>query len=311
MSVYNAKNPSIVYNASGPRCTTLDELKEIDNSEASMVLTKSATLFSREGNPKPRYYDDKYGSINSMGLPNKGIDYYISIANEFKKPYIISVSGLNLEENLIIIDKIICSLSTQKIYGIEINLSCPNIVGKGQLAYNFEELDNYLSNIFKKLENSSLNIRIKLPPYFEIGDFETVGPILNKYPIDFITCINSIGNGLIVNHLTESTNIKPKRGCGGIGGLYIKPTGLSNVWNFYNVFKEINSKIKIIGCGGIKSGVDAFEYILCGASELQIGTQFYKDGIEIFNKVNDELKNLMNYKNYKNIDDFKGRLKVL
>jgi len=95
----------IIYNASGPRCTTLEELKEIDNSDSCYILTKSATLEPREGNPKPRFYDNKFGSVNSMGLPNKGIDYYINIANEFKKPYIISMSGLNLDENMIMIDK--------------------------------------------------------------------------------------------------------------------------------------------------------------------------------------------------------------
>ena len=236
----------IIYNASGPRCTTLEELKEIDNSDACFILTKSATLESRDGNPKPRYYDDKLGSINSMGLPNKGIDYYIDIANEFKKPYIISISGLNLDENLIMIDKIITALKDKKIYGLEINLSCPNIIGKGQLAYNFEYLYIYLNDIFKKLENIKINIGIKLPPYFEIEHFTIVGTILSKFPINYITCVNSIGNGLIIDYLKESVTIKPKKGCGGIGGAYIKPTALSNVWNFYNVFKELKSDIKLL-----------------------------------------------------------------
>lgn len=311
MNNLNLNSSNIIYNASGPRCTTCEELKEIDNSNSCFILTKSATLEFREGNPKPRYFDHKLGSINSMGLPNKGIDYYISIANEFKKPYIISISGLNLDENLIMLDKIITTLPTKKIYGIEINLSCPNIVGKGQLAYNFDELDIYLNDIFEKLENCSLIVGIKLPPYFEIEHFKIVGTLLNKYPIDFITCINSIGNGLIVNHLTDEAVIKPKKGCGGIGGSYIKPTGLSNVWNFYNVFKELNSPIKIIGCGGIANGIDAYEYILCGADLLQIGTQFYKEDIDCFTRIDSELKNLMNDKNYKDINDFKGKLKVL
>ena len=301
----------IIYNASGPRCTTLEELKEIDNSDSCYILTKSATLEPREGNPKPRYYDNNFGSVNSMGLPNKGIDYYINIANEFKKPYIISMSGLNLDENMIMIDKIITALATKKIYGIEINLSCPNIVGKGQLAYNFNELNIYLNDIFKVLRGVKLNIGIKLPPYFEIEHFTIVGTILNKYPIDYITCINSVGNGLIVDYLKESVTIKPKKGCGGIGGSYIKPTALSNVWNFYNVFKELNSDIKIVGCGGIVNGCDAFEHILCGASMVQIGTQFYKDGINCFQSINYQLNNLIKSKDYITYDDFRGKLKLL
>ena len=305
------KLQNIIFNASGPRCTTSTELKKLDKSNSCIVLTKSTTLEFRDGNESPRYFDHKLGSINSMGLPNKGIDYYISIANEIEKPYFISVAGLNIEENIEIIERIKKSLNNNKIDGIEINVSCPNIIGKNQLAYDFNELDKYLNTICKILENCSLIVGVKLPPYFEISHFKIVGTILNKYPIVFITCINSIGNGLIVNHLTDSTVIKPKKGCGGIGGSYIKPTGLSNVWNFYNVFKEINSTIKIIGCGGISSGIDAYEYILCGADLLQIGTQFYKEDTKCFDRINSELKNIMNYKNYKNIEDFNGKLKVL
>jgi dihydroorotate dehydrogenase (fumarate) len=307
----NLNLQNIIFNASGPRCTTLEELKKIDNSNACIVLTKSVTLLERNGNESPRYFDNKLGSINSMGLPNKGIDYYIDASKYIKKPYFISVAGLNIEENIEIIERVIKSLNNTKIDGIEINVSCPNIIGKNQLAYDFDELDKYLNTICKILENCRLIVGVKLPPYFEISHFKIVGTILNKYPIDFITCINSIGNGLIVNHLTDSTLIKPKKGCGGIGGSYIKPTGLSNVWNFYNVFKELNSTIKIIGCGGISSGIDAYEYILCGADLLQIGTQYYKEDVECFDRINSELKNLMNDKNYKDINEFKGKLKIL
>ena len=92
------KLQNIIFNASGPRCTTSTELKKLDKSNSCIVLTKSTTLEFRDGNESPRYFDHKLGSINSMGLPNKGIDYYISIANEIEKPYFISVAGLNIEE---------------------------------------------------------------------------------------------------------------------------------------------------------------------------------------------------------------------
>ena len=110
--------------------------------------------------------------------------------------------------------------------------------------------------------------------------------------------------------MNNSTHIRPKDGCGGIGGTYLKPTGLSNVWNFYKVFKKLNSDIKIIGCGGIKSGVDAYEYILCGAYMVQVGTEFYKD-TKCLNRIQIELKNLMKWKKYKSYEDFRGKLNVL
>ena len=310
-----------IYNASGPRCTTSEDLNKLDNSSSGAILTKSCTLKSREGNKKPRYFENKYGSINSMGLPNFGVDFYIKESINRTKPYFISICGLSKNENLELLKCIFKNvINITNINGIEINLSCPNIIGKGQLAYDFDELKLYLEEIFNlinkyKDDYSYLEqfplIGIKLPPYFELSHFEMVSLILTKYDIDFITCINSIGNGLLIDVNTESVCIKPKDGIGGIGGIYAKPTGLSNVYNFYKQFKKFNSDIKIIGCGGIKSGTDAFEYILCGAEAVQIGTQFYSEDIKCFKRIEDELIDIMKLKNYTNINDFKGKLKTI
>lgn len=302
---------SCIYNASGPRCTSLKELLKIDKSESCIVLSKSSTLHSREGNPKPRYFHHDLGSINSMGLPNNGFQYYIDCANVITKPYIISVNGLTLPDTLRIIQNIILN---QDINGIEINLSCPNIIGKGQLAYDLPEMDHYLGEIFKIIEtkeNNLLLVGIKLPPYFDLHWYPQVTNIIKKYPIHYITCVNSIGNGLLVDAESESTLIRPKGGMGGIGGQYIKPIGLSNVRNFYLEFQKQNLKIDIIGCGGIETGLDIFEYILCGAKAVQIGTQFYREGINCFQRLKNELKDIMDKKGYSSIGDFQGKLKIV
>jgi dihydroorotate dehydrogenase (fumarate) len=317
--IQNITFPSCILNASGPRCSLEEELLLIDNSFAGGVVTKTTTLELREGNPKPRYYDNLLGSINSMGLPNQGHNYYIKVSDKIIKPYIISMTGMTLVETITILTNILVSIKNfnKKITGIEINLSCPNIVGKGQLAYDFKSLDTYLNEIIHIYDSLMYNfdtkplLGIKLPPYFELSHFEEVSKIISKYPINFITCINSIGNGLIINYETETTVIKPKEGIGGIGGSYIKPTGLSNVRNFYLQFQKLNKDIKIIGCGGIETGKDAFEYILCGADLLQIGTQFYKENISCFKRILKELEMIMKKKNYSNIQEFKGKLKTI
>ena len=77
----NLKLQSCVYNASGPLCKQLKKIINLNSSQACCVLSKSATLLPREGNPKPRYFDHSLGSINSMGLPNKGYEYYLSLQN--------------------------------------------------------------------------------------------------------------------------------------------------------------------------------------------------------------------------------------
>jgi dihydroorotate dehydrogenase (fumarate) len=300
-----------ISNASGPRCTDLDELKEIDKSHSGLVLSKSATLEFREGNPKPRYRDNEWGSINSMGLPNNGIDYYLGLTSQIEKPYFISVNGLTYEDTLEIISKIMNR--SEFIQGIEINLSCPNIVGKGQIAYDTSMMRKYLNGIFEKMSHNRCDfaIGVKLPPYFDFSQFEDSAKVLMEYPLDFITCINSIGNGLIIDGENESAIIKPKNGFGGIGGKYIKPTGLANVRKFYEIFKSYGSKIKIIGCGGIENGMDAFEYILCGAEMVQIGTQYYKEGKKCFKRIERELAEIMERKGYTNLSEFRGKLKTI
>ena len=136
----------------------------------------------------------------------------------------------------------------------------------------------------------------------------TLKKVIKKYPVKFVTCINSIGNGLVIDPKTEKPLIKPKGGMGGIGGKYIKYTALANVRRFYELF---NGKIDVIGVGGIYSGVDAFEFILAGASAVQIGTAYLQKGPTIFAKVQNELKNIMKKKNYKKLSDFRGKLKTL
>ena len=305
-----------IMNASGPKCTNKEELMDLLFSDSCAIVSKSCTKEARVGNDYPRYYDNKYLSINSMGLPNHGYEYYKdlidNLSSNISKPYIISIAGLCLTDNILIINEIskkIDSLYEEKKIGIEINLSCPNIINKGQLAYDFSNMDIYLASLF---ENIILNISnfkmigIKLPPYFELHQFKIVADIIKKYPIDFITTINSIGNGLVLDYKNEKPEIVPKEGLGGLGGSIVKPTGLSNVFNFAKQF--VNTDIKIIGVGGIEKGSDVFEYLLAGASAVQVGTHYYREGIKCFTDLKNELIEIMNKKDYNKLNDFKGKL---
>lgn len=267
-------------NAAGIYCMTKEELLAIENSEAGSFVTK-------------------------MGLPNKGIDYYLDFVTELQdqdnsKNHVLSLVGLSPEETHIILKKV----ENSSYNGlIELNLSCPNVPGKPQIAYDFEMTDLILSEIFSYYQKP---LGIKLPPYFDIVHFDQAATIFNKYPLAFINCVNSIGNGLVIDD--ETVVIKPKNGFGGIGGDFIKPTALANVHAFY---KRLNPSIKIIGTGGVKNGRDAFEHILCGASMVQIGTALQKEGPEIFQRVSRELKEIMADKGYQSLEDFRGQLNYL
>lgn len=289
-------------NAAGVYCMTRQELAEIEASAAGSFVTKTGTLEERQGNPEPRYFDTALGSINSMGLPNLGFQYYLDYVIELQdqpqsKNHFLSLVGLSPEETHIIL-KAVQASEYQGL--VELNLSCPNVPGKPQIAYDFETTENILSEVFSYFTKP---LGVKLPPYFDIVHFDQAAAVFNKYPLVFVNCINSIGNGLVIED--ETVVIKPKNGFGGIGGDYVKPTALANVHAFY---QRLNPSIQIIGTGGVKSGRDAFEHILCGASMVQIGTALHQEGPSIFERITNELKAIMIEKGYQSLEDFRGKL---
>ncbi|MDT6377514.1 dihydroorotate oxidase [Enterococcus faecium] len=296
-------------NASGVHCMTTQELDELAHSEAGAFITKSCTINERKGNPEPRYFDVPLGSINSMGLPNLVFSYYLEYALAYEKvqenqnqPLFFSIAGMSVQENLEMLEKI----EKSGFNGItELNLSCPNVPGKPQLAYDFEATYETLKEVFSIF---SKPLGIKLPPYFDFAHFDQMADILNQFPLTYVNAINSVGNGLYIDTEQEAVVIKPKEGFGGIGGEYIKPTALANVRAFYTRLKP---EIQIIGTGGIRTGQDAFEHLLCGASMLQIGTELHKEGPEIFSRIIKELTQIMSEKGYTSIDEFKGKLRTI
>ena len=109
----------------------------------------------------------------------------------------------------------------------------PNVIGKPQVGYSIEDMELYINQCSESYNGT---LGLKLPPYFDIIHFEQVAELIKKYKsIKFITCCNSLGNGLIVDYKQETSVIYPKDGLGGIGGKYIKPTSLANVWKFHKL----------------------------------------------------------------------------
>lgn len=300
----NVEFPSYVCNASGARDVTFEELKDIAESDSSAIMMKSCTLEPRAGNEEPRYARLPFGSIQSMGLPNLGYKEYLRIASElkkYKKPIIASVAGLCADD----FPKIVRAFQNSDVNLIEINLSCPNIEGKPQIAYDFNATDELLDRI------SNLGYKplgLKLPPYYDLAHYKKMADIIKRHNISFITCINSVGNTLVIDPETETPVIKPKTGLGGLSGEYIKPIALANVKIFHELLK---GRVSIFGAGGIKSGDDAFEFLLAGADAVQVGTTFEKEGIQCFRRINQEFEFLMKRKGYKSIQEGKGNLKYL
>lgn len=149
----------------------------------------------------------------------------------------------------------------------------------------------------------------KLPPYFTDNEFRRISKILNSFSrdIDYITTINGVPNCMVIDKETESNKIKPKDGFVGLGGGVVKPIGLANVAKFK---KYLDPSIKVIGCGGLSTGEDVFQYILAGADAVEIATQFLIEGENCFRRITEELRDITVKKGYTELSQFHGKLKT-
>ena len=267
-----------VYNASGPRTGSSNALAKIAKSKAGAVLAKSATVDSQKGNPLPRTWNhdvpgdidglESMASLNSEGLPNSGIEYYISpntieesVGNSNNsKPYFVSISGKTLDDNLAMLKKIyeVSAMSggKSKIDGVELNLACPNVIGKPIIAYDFDQMEGVLNQVSALPMFSGPNkmpLGIKMPPYFDGPHFERAAAILNKYSaiVDYVASINTIGNALAIDVAAEMPVIKSKGGFAGLSGKAVKYTALANVKKMRDLLVD---SIDVVGAGGVFTG---------------------------------------------------------
>ena len=304
-----------VYNASGPRTGSAAALAKIAASAAGAVLTKSATLEQQSGNPQPRTWHSpsNMASLNSEGLPNNGIDYYISSSTMEEtmqaacppdKPYMVSISGKTLDDNLKMLDRI--AKVQDKISSVELNLACPNVIGKPIIGYDFDQMKMILTTISKKKYKFTLGL--KLPPYLDSKHLQEAAAIINEHSnmVGYVVCINTVGNALALCEHSEAPIIAANNGLAGLSGPAIKYTALSNV---NQMRRNLVPSIDVVGVGGVETGTDAFLFLLSGATAVQVGTCHWKEGPKCFDRICQELKDLMAEKGYKSIEEVKDKLK--
>jgi dihydroorotate dehydrogenase (fumarate) len=288
-------------NASGCLCSTIDQLKVLDGiSSVGAIVGKSSSVTPRSGHQEPRLYMDELGTINSMGIPNSGYEYFLGYYPT--KPFIFSVYPFGL-------DDLGCMLSTIDIHSknrlVEINLGCPNLASDSISA----RLDTILHHV-TLLSLKNIIIGIKLPTLSHAGKYPeivAVADILLKHRsiVKFVVCSNAI-SGVMVDSDTGSMRIVPNDGIGGIGGRYIKPITLGNV---YRLGKLLRGQIDIIGCGGCYTGKDVYEYLLCGAKAVQIGSCLMSEGYGCFDRILRELEDILKIKGCRHVEECVGKIK--
>ena len=259
------KNPVMV--ASGT-FGYAEEFKDIiDLKGIGAIITKSITLGPRQGNRPPRLWETTAGLLNSIGLQNEGVDDFIKTKLPFLKktgvPVIASIAGETVNEYIQLTKK----LNRFGISGIEINISCPNINLPPTTSYILPKLfaqdaRAVVSVVRAVKRNTKKTIITKLSP--QVTDVCEIAKAAEEAGSDAISAMNTI-KGMAVDVETQ----KPRLGeiTGGLSGPAIKPIALRIVWE---IAKTV--KIPVIGIGGIMTTSDAIEFLLCGASAIQVGT---------------------------------------
>ncbi len=231
-----------------------------DLNRLGALVLKTVTRELREGNPLPRVAETTNGLINSIGIPSKGttdlIENILPFYKGFNPPLIVSISAPTPQLFATLAEE----LSLDGVAGLEINLSCPNLEEDGK---SFAMSSSSTHSVVKQIRAStSLPIWVKLTP--NAGDVSEVARAAEAAGADALVVANTILAMAIDVH---TFNFRLGNIMGGLSGPAIKPIILRQV---YQCAKAV--RIPIIGCGGICNGNDAIEYLLAGASAVQVGT---------------------------------------
>ncbi|MBP7055296.1 MAG: dihydroorotate dehydrogenase [Candidatus Omnitrophica bacterium] len=250
------KNPVMV--ASGTFGEEYGEMTDV--SKLGAVVAKTITLKARVGNPPPRVCETDSGMLNSIGLENKGVEEFMSrkllALKKFRVPVVVSIAGESEDELAELASRL------KAVDALEVNLSCPNVkhgAREGLIAQDASAVAACISAVRKATKAPLI---AKLTP--NVTDIAKIAVSAESAGADAVLVANTFF-GMAVDIYAR----RPKLGniCGGLSGPAIKPMSLKMVWD---TARKV--KIPVIGCGGIMDYKDAVEFMLCGASAIQVGT---------------------------------------
>ena len=290
------KNP--VMTASGTFGYGTEYADFMDISRLGAIIVKGTTLAPRQGNPYPRMAETPSGMLNAVGLQNKGVDYFVDhIYPEVQKigtAIIVNVSGSCID------DYVQCASiinTLDDIPAIELNISCPN-VKQGGMAFgvNPDSAAQVVSAVRKAYDKTLI---VKLSP--NVTDITEIARAVEGAGADSVSLINTM-LGMAID--AEKRRPILSTITGGMSGPAVKPVALRMVWQTAKAVK-----IPVIGLGGICSATDAIEFLLAGASAIQIGTANFIDP-SISEKVVDGIADYLQRHGFNSVQDIIGALQV-
>ena len=257
-------NPGMT--ASGTFGSGLEFAKVFDIQKLGAIVSKATTLRPRSGHPQPRTAETPCGMLNAIGLQNVGVEALIRdlapVWAAWRVPVIVNVSGDSVEEY----GELAARLDgVPGISGLELNISCPNVAVGGMEFGQDPQLAAAVTRA--ALRQTTLPVIVKLTP--NVTDIAAVARAVAEAGADAVTAINTV-QGMAIDVRSRRPVIS--RVFAGLSGPAIKPIALRMV---YQVAAAVD--IPVIGCGGISSGLDAIEFLMAGATAVQVGTATFSN----------------------------------
>lgn len=271
----------------------------IDVSSLGGIIVKGTTLNAREGNKYPRLAETPQGMINAVGLQNKGVDYFCKNINPKLTKYttnvLVNVSGSTIEDYVVTAERI---NELSNIPAIELNISCPNVKEGGMAFGTSTESASKVVAAVRKVYKKHLMVKLS-PNVTSIAD---IAKAVEASGADSVSLINTL-LGMAINAETRRPVISTITG--GLSGAAVKPIALRMVWQ---VSKAVN--IPIVGLGGIMNATDAIEFLLAGASAIQVGTANFIDPT-ITVKIVKGIEEYLQRHNFKSVNEIIGSLQTV
>ena len=280
--------------ASGILGYSVGAFENVVKGGAGGVVTKSVCLKPREGYANPTVVQASCGVINAMGLPNPGIEDF---ANEIrcaksvlKVPLIVSVFGFSAEEYAAVVRKAVSAGAD----GLELNVSCPHVKDTGSEIGQNPKL---LAKVVREVKASTDKpVLVKLSP--NVTSIRESARIAEHAGADAVTVMNTV-KAMAID--VETTMPILSNRVGGLSGPAVKPIALRHV---YDAYEEVG--IPIVGCGGIADWRDAVEFLLAGASAVQVGTEIAFEGPGVFRDITRGIGNYLRRKDIRSVKEIVG-----
>lgn len=282
VNIGNLKLKNPVLTASGTFGYGEEYADFVDLNRLGGFIVKGTTLNHREGNPYPRMVETPSGMLNAVGLQNKGVDYFVNEIypriKDVDSQVIVNVSGACIEDYVQVCEKL---APLEKIEAVEINISCPN-VKQGGMAFGTtcagaESVTKAIREAYGK------TMIVKLSP--NVTDITEIARAVEATGADAVSLTNTF-LGMAINVETQRPYLSTITG--GLSGACIRPIAVRMVWQVANAVK-----IPVVGLGGIMNGRDAVEFMLAGATAVQVGTANFVDPavtVKIVDYIEDYMK---------------------